>query len=109
MRRHGVDSQGNKQEMMTLIQAYWDISSRRFIDNVCMNVEKFLLHQLIDELEMSCTLFSISIDDKKLMEIMKEDETITKRRLELKQRIQTLESSLDVLTNYMNNYGIESA
>eukprot|EP01038_Epipyxis_sp_PR26KG_P012114 gene12114-16219_t len=34
--RHGVNSKGNEQEMITLIQAYWDIASRRFIDNVCM-------------------------------------------------------------------------
>ena len=107
MRRHGVDSHGNKQEMLTLIQAYWDISSRRFIDNVCTNIEKSLIHQLIDELEMQCTLFGISMDEKKVLEIMKEDEQVTRRRKEVKQKIQLLETSLEVLNQYMNNYGNE--
>ncbi len=107
MRRHGVDSHGNKQEMLTLIQAYWDICSRRFIDNVCMNIEKYFIHQLINELEMSCTLFSISIDEKEVLDIMKEDEQIIQRRKELRGKIHLLESSLGVLNQYMNNYGQE--
>lgn len=37
--RHGVDAKGNAQEVTTLVQAYWDIASRRVIDNTCMYLD----------------------------------------------------------------------
>jgi interferon-induced GTP-binding protein Mx1 len=106
MRRHGVDSYGNKQEMLTLIQAYWDIASRRFIDNLCMNIEKYLIHQLIDEITTQCTLYGISVDEKGILDLLKEDEYIFQQRQDIAKRLKVLESALDILNSYMSTYGL---
>jgi hypothetical protein len=59
MLRHGVDSKGNQQEMITLIQAYWDIASRRLVDNVCMCIDMEFSNKLIKELEAHCMLYGV--------------------------------------------------
>lgn len=46
MQVHGGDSRNSFQELLVLIQAYWDIASRRFVDNVCMCVEAELSAQV---------------------------------------------------------------
>lgn len=94
MMRHGVDVTGNQQEMVTLIQAYWDIASRRLTDNVCMCIEMEFSQQLIKELEAQCVLFGISVEDDKVTELLMEDVSISKRRRFLHERIQLLQAAV---------------
>ncbi len=93
MRRHGVDSLGNKQEMIILIQAYWDIASRRFIDNVCMCIEREFLFQLSIEIENQCTLFGISLSEEELKRLMQEDESVVRKRTSIIKRIELLQEA----------------
>lgn len=97
MRRHGVDSQGNLLEMITLVQAYWDIASRRFIDNVCMQMEKGFVARVVAELETQSTLFAVTCSEVELAEIMREDAEIAKRRAEITEKIKVLQSAADIL------------
>lgn len=97
MRRHGVDSMGNKQELITLIQAYWDIASRRLIDNVCMCIEKEFLAGFINELETQSTLFGISLQEEQVVNYLHEAKEILERRNDLQDRIQTLQTSFELL------------
>lgn len=98
MRRHGVDSVGNKQEMIILIQAYWDIASRRFMDNVCMCIEREFLHQLSIEVETQLTLFGISLNEDELKYLMQEDENTVYQRTTLMKRIALLQEAYDLTT-----------
>jgi interferon-induced GTP-binding protein Mx1 len=102
MRRHGVDSQGNQQEMTTLIQAYWDIASRRFIDNVCMCIEKEFVSTLVNEVETQGTLLGISMSDTEVKHLMKEDDQVSFRRNELIEKVKVLQASIDVLNQYLH-------
>lgn len=101
MRRHGVDSQGNQQEMTTLIQAYWDIASRRLIDNVCMCVEKDFTQTMVNEVETQGTLLGISLSDEEVRSLMKEDDLLAIRRTDLTERVKVLQSSIEVLNSYI--------
>ncbi len=102
MRRHGVDSQGNQQEMTTLIQAYWDIASRRFIDNVCMCIEKEFVTSLVNEVETQSTLLGFSMSDVEVKQLMREDDQVAFRRSELIEKVKVLKSSIEVLSKYMH-------
>lgn len=97
MRRHGVDSHGNLQEMITLVQAYWDIASRRFIDNVCMQIEKGFVDKMLSELETQCTLYAVTCSSEQVAKIMQEDVEIVKQRTVIAERVRTLQSAADIL------------
>lgn len=97
MRRHGVDSQGNLQEMITLVQAYWDIASRRFIDNICMHMEKGFVAKVVGELETQATLFAVTCTEKELSALMEEDVEIARKRAEIAEKIKVLQAAADIL------------
>lgn len=103
MRRHGVDSQGNQQEMTTLIQAYWDIASRRFIDNVCMCIEKEFVSALVNEVETQGTLLGIAMSQAEVKQLMREDDQVTFRRNELIEKVKVLQASIEVLNKYLHS------
>lgn len=94
MMRHGVDVHGNQQEMLTLIQAYWDIASRRLTDNVCMCLEMEFCSKLVVELEAQCILYGISVDEAKTEELLQESASVGRRRMFLKEKVQMLESAM---------------
>mmetsp|Transcript_191 Transcript_191/g.306 ORF Transcript_191/g.306 Transcript_191/m.306 type:complete len:668 (-) Transcript_191:94-2097(-) len=97
MTRHGVNSTGNQQEMATLIQAYWDIASRRLVDNVCMCVENELSQHLMSELDSRCMLFGVALEDENIQELMCEDPAVSKKREALRARMDMIRRSLDAI------------
>ncbi len=107
MVRHGVDSKGNQHEMVTLIQAYWDIASRRLVDNVCMCMEMEFSTKLIRELESQCILYGIALSEEKTRLLLQEDPNIGEKRRVLKEKINMMNASLAVLakvtTDQLNN------
>lgn len=104
--RHGVDSDGNQQEMVTLIQAYWDIASRRLIDNVCMCIEMEFATKFVTELQSQTVLYGIALQDSEIAVLLKEDSALAGKRQHTKERIQILEKSLDVLLATANDQNI---
>lgn len=103
MRRHGVDAQGNLQEMITLVQAYWDIASRRFIDNVCMHMDKGFIARVVQELETQATLFAVTCSETELAQLMQEDVDIAQKRLEISEKIKVLQAAADILDSIPYN------
>jgi interferon-induced GTP-binding protein Mx1 len=99
MRRHGVDSQGNLLEMITLVQAYWDIASRRFVDNVCMHMEKGFVARVVSDLETQSTLFACTCSEIDLAHMMQEDVAIAKKRADISEKIKVLQAAADILDN----------
>lgn len=86
--------------MTTLIQAYWDIASRRLIDNVCMCIEKEFSACLVKDMETQSTLFGISLSQEEAEAFMQEDPVIAVQRSNLARRIEELHSSSELLENY---------
>ena len=101
MQRHGVDATGNYMEMITMLQGYWDIASRRLIDNVCMVVERDFVEALLTEVDTQTTLFAMALSYSEIRELMKEDTRVIEKRKTIKARIQLIQSSLDVLMQHV--------
>jgi hypothetical protein len=101
MQRHGVDATGNIMEMITMLQGYWDIASRRLIDNVCMLVERDFVEALLTEVDTQAALFGMALSSTDIRELMKEDMHLIERRKAIKARIQLIQSSLDVLMQHI--------
>ena len=100
MMRHGSDLTGNKHELSTICQVYWDIASRRIIDNVCMCVLSEVTKVMVQELEARCLLFGMGIDDEDLQSVMAEDVNLTSQRATLKKRLDTVTKSLQAIVDH---------
>lgn len=104
MLRHGVDAQGSLQEMSTLIQAYWDIASRRLVDNVCMCIEREFSDELVRSLQSQCVLFGLALSPEKVKELLQEDLLLSGRRKHLQERVQVMQTSLTALFNFKSEH-----
>ena len=100
MMRHGSDLTGNKHELATICQVYWDIASRRIIDNVCMCVLSEVTKVMVQELEARCLLFGMGVEDDALQAVMAEDPTLTSQRAALKKRLDKVTKSLQAIVEY---------
>lgn len=97
MQRHGVDASGNIMEMVTMLQGYWDIASRRLIDNICMLMEKDFVDEVLAQVDTQATLFGMGLQANDVKNYMKEDALVIERRKQLRERIRLLDASLEVL------------
>lgn len=61
---HSVSPLANAQEMSSILEAYWNISSKRFVDSCCMLTDKQLLDKLPSEMQQQ--MFLLFREDKKL-------------------------------------------
>ena len=100
MMRHGSDLTGNKHELSTICQVYWDIASRRIIDNVCMCILSEVTKVMVQELEARCLLFGMGVEDDALHAVMAEDPTLTSQRAALKKRLDKVTKSLQAIVEY---------
>ena len=46
----------------SFVQAYWDVASRRLIDNVCMAIEMEFTSKVVKQVEAQCFMYSVSLD-----------------------------------------------
>ena len=97
MAMHGVNAQGNAEEMKTLIQAYWNIAQRRLVDNVCMTIEQDFAKTLLQELEAECFIFASRVPASKIDEMFVEDSTVAERRTRLTQTVARLQDALQTI------------
>ncbi|KAJ1460259.1 P-loop containing nucleoside triphosphate hydrolase protein [Pelagophyceae sp. CCMP2097] len=101
MQTHGVNTTSKVEDMCTLLQAYWDVATKRLVDNVCMTLEHDFTAKLLNELEAAAFLYAAELGapDKALdlERLFREDPTILEaRRLALgkKTRIEQALASL---------------
>ncbi|RYH24926.1 hypothetical protein EON65_16205 [archaeon] len=97
MQRHGVDSVGNYMEMVTMLQGYWDIASRRLVDNVCMLVDKDFVDHVLSELDTQLTVYSMGLSKNEVKDVMKEDRYIVQRRKQLLEKIKLVQGAIEIL------------
>ena len=54
---HGVDSGANAEEMAAIMEAYYTLASKRFVDNVCMALDDRILGTLCSKMQQQCYSF----------------------------------------------------
>jgi interferon-induced GTP-binding protein Mx1 len=64
---HSVSPMANAREMASILEAYWNLSSKRFVDSCCMMTDKQLLDKLASDIQQS--MFLLFREDKKLQVI----------------------------------------
>jgi interferon-induced GTP-binding protein Mx1 len=81
---HGVNVKSKVEDMTIMIEAYWDVATKRLVDNVCMTMEHDFLSKLLKQLEAEC--FVIATDSmgpkgaEHLARLFSEDAAIMERR-----------------------------
>jgi hypothetical protein len=81
---HGVNVKSKVEDMTIMIEAYWDVATKRLVDNVCMTMEHDFLGKLLKQLEAEC--FVIATDSmgpkgaEHLARLFSEDAAIMERR-----------------------------
>ena len=85
---HSVSPLASAQDMCAILEAYWNLSSKRFIDNVCMVVDREILGKLSSSMQEQ--MFRFVRDDSKLESFFTEDPLLIQKR-------ETLESRRDRL------------
>uniref|UniRef100_A0A6V2RT65 Dynamin-type G domain-containing protein n=1 Tax=Heterosigma akashiwo TaxID=2829 RepID=A0A6V2RT65_HETAK len=78
---HGVNSSSNAEDMSAILEAYWTLASRRFVDNVCMGIDRTMLNSLAGRIQEECYMFVH--DEEKLAAFFEEDARLAHRRREL--------------------------
>lgn len=48
---HGANPTSKVEDMSTILQAYWRVTSKRVVDNACMLLETSFFGQVVDRLE----------------------------------------------------------
>ena len=78
---HGVSSSANAEDMSAILEAYWTLASKRFIDNACMCLDDRILGTLCGKLQEKC--YHFVHDEAKLELFFTEDAAIVARRSKL--------------------------
>jgi len=78
---HGVSSSANAEDMSAILEAYWTLASKRFVDNACMCLDDRILGTLCAKLQEKC--YHFVHDDERLETFFTEDANIVARRRDL--------------------------
>jgi hypothetical protein len=70
--------------MAGMMEAYWQLSAKRFVDNCCMQCDKGLLSELPELLQDQ--MYHFIRDDHKLQQFFAENPELMKHKTELEQR-----------------------
>ena len=114
MSRHGVNqvvvdaedgskntmASGSVFEMITLIQAYWDVSSKRIVDNVCMCIETEFVNKLLVELETQCIFYGVSLTVAELSVLCRENPESIRRKRRLTEKLAKLEKAEEIFKKF---------
>jgi len=78
---HGVNSSANAEDMSAILEAYWTLASKRFVDNACMCLDDRILGTLCSKLQEQCYRFVH--DETKLEAFFTEDPSLVASRSQL--------------------------
>ena len=99
MQCHGVNVKSKVEDMIIMIEAYWDVATKRIVDNVCMTMEHDFLGKLLKRLESECFLLATDFGQKKeeLDALFTEDPGVRDRRRSLISKRDRLTGALQTL------------
>jgi len=80
---HGVTSSANAEDMSAILEAYWTLASKRFVDNACMCLDDRILGTLCGKVQEAC--YQFVHDQARLETFFTEDEAMVARRSQLEQ------------------------
>lgn len=85
MAYHGVNIRSKVEDMTIMIEAYWDVATKRLVDNVCMTIEHDFLVALLLRLESDCFMLATEIGHKAkdLASLFNEDPAVQAKREQL--------------------------
>ena len=120
MATHGVNTASKLEDMCTLLEAYWDVATKRLVDNVCMTLEHDFSNFSLKKLEESCFLFAADAGTPEKQDFierlfLQDPRVVAQRRaaLEKKARMEAAlealgESGLRVVAERANSVKIEA-
>jgi len=93
MKNHGIGTDAQVQDMITLLQAYWNVATKRVVDNICMTIEQDFLMNLLMDLEHECVF--VAQLNTQVESFLIEDSNILERRKHLEEKKERLEKGLE--------------
>lgn len=94
---HGVNSTSNAEDMSAILEAYWTLSSRRFVDNICMGIDRKMLSCLASRIQEDS--YAFVHEDEKLKHLFEEDSQLVFRRRQLMMKQEQLTKANSALAN----------
>ena len=92
-----MSSLANAQDMAAILEAYWTLAAKRFVDNVCMTLDDKMLGALCRRMQEEC--YQFVHDDAKLEAFFEEDPKMVEQRGRLLARRDKLSKANAVLAN----------
>jgi hypothetical protein len=87
------------QEVHDILESYYKVARKRFVDNLCMQAADYHLVTGPDSpLRLFSPSFVTSLTEEQLMEIAGEDAALQRKRTALKKKIADLEAGKKVLS-----------
>ncbi len=101
MATHGVNTASKVEDMCTLLEAYWDVATKRLVDNVCMTLEHDFANFSLKKLEESCFLFAADAgvpEKTDLLErlFLQDPRVVAQRKAAIEKKMR-MEAALDAL------------
>jgi Dynamin GTPase effector domain len=81
--------------MACYLEAYWEVSCSRYVDNVCSAVSTDILHELADQLRTAAT--ALTMDTATVQRVMVEDAAVAQQRAALTDKVERLTKAIDTL------------
>ena len=101
MTNHGINVKSKVEDLTIMIEAYWDVATKRLVDNVCMTIEHDFLGRLLCKLEEECFLLATNSFGPegvaRLAQLFLEDPAVMERRRNLTAKKDRLATALDTL------------
>ena len=71
---HGANPTSKVEDMSTILQAYWRVTSKRVVDNACMLLETSFFGQVVDRLETQLLSLTSEISQEEKPVAAKEED-----------------------------------
>jgi interferon-induced GTP-binding protein Mx1 len=99
MTNHGVvGTVTNVEDMCTLLHAYWNVATKRLVDNVCMTIEQDFLVKLVHRAESELLLLSSHVES--VEGLFTEDISVMEKRRSLQAKRDRLDKGLATLREH---------
>ncbi|CAM9520062.1 unnamed protein product, partial [Phaeothamnion confervicola] len=94
---HGVNSFSNAEDMSAILEAYWLLAAKRFVDNVCMTLDKQVMGNVARRMQEEC--YKFVQDDAKLSRFFEEDAKLVARKQDLVEKRDRLSKANAAMAN----------
>lgn len=82
MQYHGVNISSRVEDLSIMIEAYWDVATKRLVDNVCMTMEHDFINKVVREVESQCFFVATNSgrDEEEMGRLFSEDPAMRRKR-----------------------------